>query len=213
MLEKMIIMTTMVCLTVLAEQNTVLQTLENGTADRNTFQNPIISGFNPDPSICRVGEDYYLVTSTFEFFPGIPVYHSKDLVNWRLIGHALSEPQHLNLDGLDDHMGLFAPSIRHHDGTFHMITTLVTGSDASARPRGNFVVTATNPAGPWQLIGERNDIVTPACYFGKETEKYLEHGERKGVGRYSRPVQFHRSPCGALCHRQQHQPNCHLRLV
>lgn len=160
MLEKKIIMATMACLTVLAEENTVLQTLKNGTTDGTTYQNPVIPGFNPDPSICNVGEDYYLVTSTFEFFPGLPVYHSKDLVNWRLIGHALSDPKHLNLDDLADNKGLFAPSIRHHNGTFYIACTMVRGKGnyLSTSTTGNFVVTATNPAGPWS---EPHEISAP----------------------------------------------------
>ena len=64
------------------------------------FKNPVLSGFNPDPSICRCGEDYYLVTSTFEYFPGLPVYKSRDLVNWEQIGNVLDRPEQLNLDGV-----------------------------------------------------------------------------------------------------------------
>lgn len=60
---------------------------------QNTFKNPILTGMNPDPSICRVGDDFYLVTSTFEYFPGLPIYHSKDLINWKMIGHALATPK------------------------------------------------------------------------------------------------------------------------
>ncbi len=111
--------------------------------DAKTFNNPVISGFNPDPSICKVGEDYYLVTSSFEYFPGVPVYHSRDLVNWEMIGHALHRPSQLNLDGLECLQGIFAPCIRHHKGTFYMVTTLIGRGD------GGFVVTAQNPAGPW----------------------------------------------------------------
>lgn len=108
-------------------------------------RNPILPGMYPDPSICRVGEDYYLVTSTFEWFPGVPIFHSRDLVNWRQIGHVLDRPSQLNLDGVRSSGGIFAPTIRHHDGVFYMITTLVGGSG----PSGNFLVTATDPAGPW----------------------------------------------------------------
>ena len=70
-------------------------------------RNPIIRGFNPDPSICRVGEDYYLVTSTFEFFPGVPIYHSRDLSSWRLIGHVLTRPEQLNLKGIRASGGVY----------------------------------------------------------------------------------------------------------
>ncbi len=108
----------------------------------NTFSNPILPGFYPDPSICRVENDYYLVTSTFEYFPGIPIFHSKDLVYWRQIGHVLDRASQLNLDGARCSGGIYAPTLRYHDGVFYMVTTLVdTG--------GHFFVTATDPAGPW----------------------------------------------------------------
>ena len=77
-----------------------------------TFRNPIIPGCYPDPSICRVDEDYYLVTSTFEYFPGLPIFHSRDLVNWQQIGHVLDRPSQLNLDGIKASLGLYAPTIR-----------------------------------------------------------------------------------------------------
>jgi len=109
------------------------------------FRNPVLPGFHPDPSICRVGEDYYLVTSTFEYFPGLPVHHSRDLVHWRPIGHVLDRPSQLDLDGVRPSGGLYAPTIRHHDGTFFVVCTLVGGR----RRSGNFLVTATDPAGPW----------------------------------------------------------------
>ena len=67
-----------------------------------TFRNPVIPGFTPDPSICRAGEDYYLITSTFEYFPGVPVFHSRDLVHWRCLGHVLDRPGQLNLDGVEE---------------------------------------------------------------------------------------------------------------
>ncbi|MBN2501451.1 MAG: glycoside hydrolase family 43 protein [Anaerolineales bacterium] len=111
----------------------------------NTYRNPIIPGFYPDPSICRVGEDYYLVTSTFEFFPGLPIFHSCDLVHWRQIGHVLDRPSQLPLDGVRYSRGLYAPTIRYHDGTYYVINTLVDGK----KEKGNFIVTATDPAGPW----------------------------------------------------------------
>lgn len=102
-----------------------------------TFKNPIIPGFYSDPSICRVGDDYYLISSTFEYFPGVPVFHSKDLVNWEQIGYCIDRTTQL-----PNGLFIFAATIRYHDGTFYMITTNM-GVD------GNFYVTATNPAGPW----------------------------------------------------------------
>ncbi len=95
---------------------------------QKSFRNPILPGFYPDPSICRAGEDYYLVTSTFEYFPGLPLFHSCDLVNWRQIGHVLTRPSQLNLDGIRPSSGLWAPTIRYHQGTFYVINTLWDGS-------------------------------------------------------------------------------------
>ena len=107
-----------------------------------TFKNPILPGFHPDPSICRVENDYYMVTSSFEWFPGVPVYHSTDLVNWEHIGNVLDRPEQLNLEeGHRHNGGIWAPTIRFHKGLFYMITTVA--------GRGNFYVTAKNPAGPW----------------------------------------------------------------
>lgn len=105
------------------------------------YQNPIIPGFNPDPSICRVGDDYYLVTSTFEYFPGIPVYHSRDLVNWRHIGNALQRAEEFPLMAVADSGGVWAPTIRWHEGRFYITSTL--------EKHGNFIVTAEDPAGKW----------------------------------------------------------------
>jgi len=107
--------------------------------------NPILSGCYPDPSICRVNEDYYLVTSTFEYFPGLPIFHSRDLIHWRQIGYVLDRPSQLDLDGVRPSGGLYAPTIRYHNGTFYVINTLVDGETG----KGNFIVTATQPQGPW----------------------------------------------------------------
>ena len=87
------------------------------------FSNPVIRGFNPDPSICRCGDDYYIVTSSFEFFPGVPVYHSRDLVHWECISHVLDRESQLYLRGARASGGIFAPTIRYHDGMFYMTTT------------------------------------------------------------------------------------------
>jgi len=107
-----------------------------------TYTNPILSGFYPDPSICRVGDDYYLVTSTFAYFPGLPIMHSKDLVSWHQIGSALNRKEQLDLTGAAVSRGLFAPSIVFHDSLFYITCTLVDKG-------GNFVITAKDPRGPW----------------------------------------------------------------
>jgi len=108
----------------------------------SVITNPILSGFYPDPSVCRVGDDFYLVNSSFAYFPGIPVFHSVDLVHWEQIGNALDRPEQLPLDGARTSRGLFAPSIRYHAGTFYLVCTNVDNG-------GNFIMTATDAAGPW----------------------------------------------------------------
>ena len=108
----------------------------------DSFKNPVLSGFHPDPSICRVNDDYYMVTSSFTWYPGIPIYHSKDLVNWEVIGHAIDRPDMVDMNGLNDNDGIWAVTIRYHDGLFYLITT---GSKCG----GNFYITATDPKGPW----------------------------------------------------------------
>ncbi|WP_432155327.1 glycoside hydrolase family 43 protein [Streptomyces sp. bgisy153] len=108
-----------------------------------TFHNPVIPGFHPDPSVCRVGEDYYLACSSFEYFPGVPLFHSRDLVHWTRIGNVLDRPDQLRLP-LDSPSsgGIYAPTLRHHDGRFWLIVTNVSGD-------GNLLFTTTDPAGPW----------------------------------------------------------------
>ncbi|HLM07334.1 MAG TPA: family 43 glycosylhydrolase [Blastococcus sp.] len=108
-----------------------------------TVQRPVIPGFHPDPSICRVGDTYYLATSSFEYAPGVPIFRSTDLRSWELIGHALHEPSQLDVSKAGPSGGIFAPTLRHHDGRFWMITT--NWSDDG----GQLLVHAEDPAGPW----------------------------------------------------------------
>lgn len=105
------------------------------------YQNPIIRGFNPDPSICRVGKDYYLVTSSFEYFPGIPVYHSTDLVNWRQIGSCIDRDDQLPYETAAAGQGMWAPTIRYHEGMFFVTATF--------QGFGNFIIHSQNPAAGW----------------------------------------------------------------
>ena len=106
------------------------------------FTNPVLAGYYPDPSIEQVGEDYYLVNSSFTHTPGIPIWHSRDLVNWTQIGHVLTRPSQTPFDGLGISRGIFAPTLRYHDGTYYLITTWIDSG-------GNAIVTAEDPAGPW----------------------------------------------------------------
>lgn len=106
-------------------------------------ERPILAGFHPDPSICRVGADYYLVSSSFEYAPGVPIFRSADLRHWTPIGHVLDRPEQLQITGARPSGGIYAPTLRYHAGRFWMITTNVTD------PPGHLLVTATDPAGPW----------------------------------------------------------------
>lgn len=136
-------------------------------SNTNISTNPILPGFYPDPSICRVGDDYYLVTSTFAYFPGVPIFHSKDLVHWKQIGNILNRKEQLPLEGVETSRGIFAPTLRYHDGTFYMITTNVSNK------LGNFVVTATDPAGPWSdpyPLGSEG--IDPSLFFDDDGKCY-----------------------------------------
>lgn len=123
------------------------------------YKNPIIPGYHPDPSICRVDSDYYIVNSSFHYYPGVPIYHSTDLVNWELIGHCLSRPEQVNLSGANFGSGIFAPTIRYNAGTFYMITTNVSHD-------GNFIVYTDNPAKGWSNpIKVEQGGIDPSLYF------------------------------------------------
>ncbi len=134
------------------------------------FYNPILAGFYPDPSICKVGDDYYLVNSTFAYFPAIPVFHSKDLVNWKLIGHVLDRAEQLDLNGFGVSRGIFAPAIRYYDGIFYVTCTVVDGG-------GNFVVTSKDPAGPWSEIHWLPEIrgIDPSLFFDDDGKAYITY--------------------------------------
>lgn len=124
-----------------------------------TLRNPIIPGYHPDPSVCRVGNDFYLINSSFQYFPGVPIFHSKDLVNWELIGNVLDRESQLPLKGATSWLGIYAPTIRYHEGTYYMITTNVGNG-------GNFMVTATDPRGPWsEPIWLKQDGIDPSLWF------------------------------------------------
>jgi alpha-N-arabinofuranosidase len=144
------------------------------------YRNPILTGFYPDPSICQAGDDYYLINSTFAYFPGIPIFHSRDLVNWKQIGHVIDRPQQLSYDRLGVSRGLFAPAISHHQGTFYVVCTM---ADAG----GNFVVTATNPAGPWSDPTWLDfEGIDPSLFFDDDGRAWmLNNGAPEGTPLYS----------------------------
>jgi len=147
----------------------------------NQFRNPILGGFYPDPANVRVGEDYYLVTSTFAYFPGIPVFHSRDLVEWTQIGNAIDRPDQLDFGSLGLSRGVFAPTIEHHDGLFYILNTCV---DCG----GNFLITATDPAGPWSdpvWLPDLVDAIDPSLFFDAEGQGWiLNNGPPEGAPEY-----------------------------
>ncbi|HCM25537.1 MAG TPA: glycoside hydrolase family 43 protein, partial [Treponema sp.] len=118
-----------------------------------TYRNPVLRGFNPDPSIVRVGDWYYLATSSFQYFPAIPIYRSADLVEWEPIGHAIDRDEQLDLRGIEDSHGIWAPDLSFHDGRFHLFATLRLNGAAGEAPsrliRRQMVMTAERAEGPW----------------------------------------------------------------
>jgi len=138
------------------------------------YRNPVIPGFHPDPSICRVGEDYYLAVSSFEFFPGVPLYHSKDLVNWELIGHALTCKSQLLLTGCGASGGIYAPTLRYHNGRFYMITTNMNSDAAPGRyPMLNFLVHTDDIYGEWsEPVAIAHIGIDPSLFWDDDGKCY-----------------------------------------
>ncbi|AUC21165.1 glycoside hydrolase 43 family protein [Polaribacter sejongensis] len=134
----------------------------------NTFSNPILQGFYPDPSICKVDDSYYLINSTFAYFPGIPIFKSDDLVNWKQIGNALDRVEQLDLEGLEVSQGVFAPAISYHNGVFYIINTIVGG-------KNNFIISASDPAGPWSNPTwlPKVEGIDPSMFFDKDDKTYV----------------------------------------
>jgi alpha-N-arabinofuranosidase len=136
-----------------------------GSCAAQAYNNPVIRGMNPDPSVVRVGSEYYLTTSSFEYFPSCPVYHSFDLVHWERIGYALDRPQQFATLN-DQHPSTYACTLRYRDGAFYALTTDVRGV-------GNFLVTARNPAGPWSLpLTIDKGMFDPSLFFDDDGKVY-----------------------------------------
>ncbi len=130
------------------------------------IQNPVLPGFNPDASIVRVGEDYYVATSTFEWFPGVQIYHSKDLANWRLIPHALQRRSQLDLLGSPSSGGVWAPAISYDNGLYYLIYTDVKARKGVYKDLRNYLVTSESMEGPWS---------EPVFLNGSGFDPYLFH--------------------------------------
>ena len=141
---------------------------EKMTGPMTIANNPILGGFYPDPSICRVGEDFYLVNSSFAYAPGIPIFHSRDLAHWEQIGNVLVRDAQLQLEHQEISRGIFAPTIRYHDGMFYVIATNVSYG-------GTFLVTASDPAGPWSdpyELGDDAAGIDPSLFFDDDGHCY-----------------------------------------
>lgn len=145
--------------------NLFVLSMYNGYS-QTEYSNPILAGFYPDPSICRVGNDYYIVNSSFAYYPGLPIFHSKDLVNWQQLGYAMNRPEQLNLIGAGVSRGLFAPAIRYYKNLFYIVCTLIDKG-------GNFVITAKDPKGAWSNpVWLKNvDGIDPSLFFDEEKDK------------------------------------------
>lgn len=157
----------------------------------NQIQNPILPGFFPDPSIVRVGEDYYIANSTFEWFPGVALHHSRDLVNWRFIGHALTRRSQLDLRGIPDSAGVWAPSLSYADGQFWLIYTNIryTGMGRPFKDIGIYLTTAKSITGPWSDPVVLNSIgFDPSLFHDDDGRKWLVNMRwdfRKGKHRFA----------------------------
>lgn len=135
------------------------------------YLNPILSGFYPDPSVCRKGDDFYLVCSSFGYFPGIPIFHSRDLVNWKPLGYVLDRPSQLDLEGIRLSGGIYAPAIEYDARTdrFYLVSTSIDGIE-------NFIVWADDPAGPWSdpvPILQGKGGIDPSLFFDDDGTVYL----------------------------------------
>lgn len=149
------------------------------------YRNPVLAGFHPDPSVVRVGDRFYLVNSSFAYFPGIPVFESRDLVHWRQIGDVIERPSELPYDGLGVSQGVFAPDISYHAGVFYVVNTFVGGGHGGG---GSYVVTARDPAGPWSdpVWLPSVDGIDPSLFFDADGKAYLLYsGEPPGGSRYA----------------------------
>ncbi|MCV2514400.1 glycoside hydrolase family 43 protein, partial [Leclercia pneumoniae] len=138
-----------------------------------TITNPILTGFNPDPSLCRQGEDYYIATSTFEWFPGVRIYHSRDLKNWRLASTPLDRVSLLDMKGNPDSGGIWAPCLSYADGQFWLLYTDVKIVDSPWKNGRNFLVTAPSVEGPWsEPIPMGNGGFDPSLFHDDDGRKY-----------------------------------------
>lgn len=142
--------------------------------DRMHIQNPILQGFNPDPSIAVVGDDFYIATSTFEWFPGVQIHHSRDLVHWRLLGRAMDRVSQLDIRGVNNSCGVWAPCLSHADGKFWLVFANVKSFGGAVFDSLVHLATAEDPAGPWsETTVLCADGFDPSLFHNDDGRKYL----------------------------------------
>lgn len=147
------------------------------------IKNPILTGFNPDPSICAVGDDFYIATSTFEWFPGVQIHHSKDLVNWRLLTRVLDRVSQLDLKGCQHSGGVWAPCLTYADNLFWLVYTNVRSHGGPVTDSPHFVVTAENIEGPWsEPIALGANGFDPSFFHDSNGKKYLVNMQMGAIG-------------------------------
>lgn len=138
------------------------------------IHNPILRGFNPDPSIVRVGDDYYIATSTFEWFPGVQIHHSRDLVHWRLLTHPLTRVSQLDMAGNPDSCGIWAPCLSYCDGRFYLVYTNVRKFTLGYFDGHNYLVTAENIEGPWsEPVYLNSSGFDPSLFHDTDGRKWI----------------------------------------
>ena len=138
------------------------------------IQNPILRGFHPDPSVVRVGRDYYIATSTFEWWPGVRIHHSRDLIHWRLIGYPLTRISQLDLRGVGPSQGIWAPCLTWNDGTFYLVYTVVKAFYCNMYDTENYLVTAQDIRGPWSApVALNNFGFDPSLFHDEDGRKYM----------------------------------------
>ncbi|NYT75038.1 glycoside hydrolase family 43 protein [Halomonas sp. QX-2] len=166
----------------------------------DVIHNPILAGFNPDPSICRVGDDYYLATSTFEWYPGVQIHHSRDLANWTLVTRPLSRASQLDMRGNPDSCGIWAPCLSYADGLFWLVYTDMKRYEGNFKDGHNYVVTAPRIEGPWSdPVYLNSSGFDPSLFHDSDGRKWLinlqwDYRQREGRDRFGGIVLQHYDP-------------------
>src|SRR6201999_3011849 len=165
---------------------------------KSDIQNPILRGFNPDPSILRVGDDYYIATSTFEWYPGVQIHHSRDLANWELVTRPLTRKSQLDMRGDPDSCGVWAPCLSHDGTQFWLVYTDVKRKDGSFKDAHNYIVTAPSIEGPWSdPVYVNSSGFDPSLFHDDDGKKWFVNmlwDHRPGQNRFAGIVAQEYSP-------------------